>query len=177
MSRVDSTWNRLMVLFEKDRFSNGDKLQLLLNSAVDALDLSVGSIAYIQDDRYTIYDSTDKLLVGHTLSTRQTFCLAPYRYGQPLALHAVRQTLWRKQPAYDIFAYETYLGLPLKVGYQVFGTVYFADYQARRSDFSEREIAFGKMIAGMIGTTIATRSTKPLPEGFELVVQPSPLRA
>lgn len=170
MAKVDSTWNRLMLLFNKDQFAKGDKLQLLLNVGLDTFDLSVGNISYISGNTYSIYDSTASALVGEYLPLSQTFCVAPHNYGDVVAISAVQHTSWRNQAAYDIFAYETYIGAPLKVGQRIFGTVHFADYQARSRDFSDREIAFIKLLSNVIGSTIAARSTKPLPSGFELRV-------
>ena len=163
MKTVDSTWNRLSLLIRSHGLSDTDRLTMLLNVGLDALDMSVAGICRITHNDNTIYHATRREFVGKTLRLQDTLCSEVIDTQEVVAICNIQTSSWHTHPTYQTFGFESYIGLPLNVMRQPFGTFFFADYQAREKNFSQRDVAFLRLLGGSIAAVIAATMAQPLP--------------
>ncbi|HET9343545.1 MAG TPA: EAL domain-containing protein [Candidatus Eremiobacteraceae bacterium] len=80
--------------------------------------------------------------------------------GETVAIHDGRTPDWESHPAHQTFKLEAYIGTPLRVSGQVYGTISFAGPEPRATPFSETEIDFIRLIAQWLGLAIEHRNVE-----------------
>lgn len=147
---VDSTWNRLNLMFRDRDLSHEERIQLVLNSGCDVLNLSMGVLTRIDYDRQTVMYSTSKKLQDVKFNLYDSLCQFTVEHGDLIASHDLTDTDWRKFGIIKPLQFGTYIGVPIVINKQVFGTLFFASNKPRRESFTVREEAFLKMMATAI---------------------------
>jgi PAS domain S-box-containing protein len=121
--------------------------------------LGVGN-AYIQ--RCNADSSVDEIVAGvgsdpGLLSTgtaveqQTSYCRRTVEASSPVALSNVPEQGWSEDPAYLEHGLACYLGTTIFVRGEVYGTVCFADHEARDAEFDAGEKAFVELIARLLG--------------------------
>jgi|GEM_PF-5126402 len=144
---VDSTWNRLNLMFRNRDLSSEERIQLILNSGCDVLNLSIGILTRIDYDRQTVMYSTSKKLQDVKFNLYDSLCQFTVEHGDLIASRDLTDTNWRKYGIVKPLRFGTYIGIPIVIDKQLFGTLFFAGSKPRSANFTVREEAFLKMMA------------------------------
>ncbi|PSP56010.1 hypothetical protein BRC73_08595 [Halobacteriales archaeon QH_7_66_37] len=80
------------------------------------------------------------------------------REGEALAVSDALAEGWADDPAYEQFGLGCYLGVPIHVGGEQYGTVCFADSEPRRSRFDRRDETFIELLADWLRHLLEQRA-------------------
>ncbi|SFT92541.1 sensor domain-containing diguanylate cyclase [Halomonas saccharevitans] len=126
-------------------------VERLLDDALAYLSLEIGLISHIEDERYTIWWAASRgpeIAPGTTFPLGDTYCRL--MLDEADVFHTVRageDPRISGHPCYRTFGLESYIGIPLRVDGQVWGTLNFSSTAPRGRPFSEIEEELLRLIA------------------------------
>ena len=139
-------------------FSLDARINEILRLSCDYYDLPFGIVSRIYKDSYEVlqaYDAEGHIKAGDTFPYSETYCAFTFRGDTVKSFHDVSETEIVDHPCYKKFKLNAYIGVPLYVKGERYGTVNFTSPNARSRPFSEDEHAFIRMIAQWIGHEIS----------------------
>ncbi|PSP97076.1 hypothetical protein BRC84_01190, partial [Halobacteriales archaeon QS_1_68_44] len=92
---------------------------------------------------------------GETLNRATTYCRRTMDADSPVALTDAPEEGWAEDPAYEEHGLACYLGAPIFVRGESYGTVCFVDETAREESFEASEKAFAELLARLLGRELA----------------------
>ena len=95
---------------------------------------------------------------GETLNRTTTYCRRTMDADSPVALANAPEEGWADDPAYEEHGLACYLGAPIFVRGESYGTVCFVDENPRTNSFEASEKAFVELIARLLGRELAATS-------------------
>jgi signal transduction histidine kinase/PAS domain-containing protein len=98
---------------------------------------------------------------GARLELERTYCRDVVGSGEPLAVDRAHETGWSEHPCYRAYRIETYVGAPIVVGGEVWGTLSFSDPKARPEPFGPADRALVQMMAGWAARAIEEAEAPP----------------
>ena len=122
--------------------------------------MTLGILARIEDDRYEVVDvsTTDSgIETGSVFPVDRTFCSEVVRYGGPLQFEDVLNTEYRTHPCYEEFKIRAYIGMPVLLRDQPYGTLNFSSRISRARPFTPTDLEILKLMAQWIGTELQLR--------------------
>lgn len=139
---------RIRALYEataKPGLSFDDQVTTMLETGCQLLDLEVGIVSQIDEpsDRYTVYRVVAPpdfgLEPGLVFIYGETYCNLTLIANGPFAVDHVSQSEWSAHPCYHNTGLESYIGAPLVVEGQRFGTINFSSPKPRSKPFRETD--------------------------------------
>lgn len=134
-----------------------DPIQALLAMGCQRFGTTNGILARVEDERYEIVQivSPEKAIApGDVFALGDTYCRDTLRALEPVGFERASAGARRQHPCYLKFKLETYLGVPVRVGGQVFGTLNFSDPRPRPAPFSTVDLELIQLMAQWVGTTL-----------------------
>ena len=137
-----------------------------INAALEVvshyLTLPVGIVSHIRGEVYEVVNvfTQEKelsLSKGQMFALGNTYCSVTYREGQALGVHHVGQSDHAAHPCYATLGLETYIGAPVRVRGQKYGTVNFSAPSPREQPFSQYDLEFIEILANWIGYSVEKR--------------------
>ncbi|MEQ8755667.1 MAG: response regulator [Coleofasciculus sp. G1-WW12-02] len=132
-------------------------LQNLLAMGREQFNLDIGILSQVTDNQYhAIATELPNHLnpKGVHLDLSQTYCHATLQANQPLSIPAASNSEWRDHPCYQTFKLEAYLGVPVVVAGQPYGTLSFSSVTPRHKPFKALDIELLRLMAQWIGGEI-----------------------
>ncbi len=146
--------------------SFGVKIQQLLELGLETFELSLGIVSHIKDDTYTIEHvkgPEEAPLPGTTSRFRETYCAHTYAANGARAFENAGHSDICDHPCYRNFKLESYIGAPIIVDGQRYGTLNFSSPEAHERPFSTNELSLIQLLAQWIGNEMSrSRSEKVL---------------
>lgn len=139
-------------------FSLDARINEILRLSCDYYDLPFGIVSRIKSDSYEVlqaYDAEGHIKAGDVFPYADTYCAFTFRGDTVKSFHDVSETEIADHPCYKKFNLNAYIGVPLYVKGERYGTVNFTSPHARSRPFSEDEQSFIRMIAQWIGHEIS----------------------
>ena len=139
-----------------------DKTQKLLNFGLKIFDLDLAIISEVEERIYTVlYAVTpdNGLAIGTQFNLDDTYCVHTLNAGSALAFHNVSQSEIADHPCFANFQLESYIGAPIKVGNEVFGTVNFSS-ASQSPVFTDQAYDYIELFAQWLGAEFARSQTK-----------------
>lgn len=133
------------------------KLRDLLRIGRDLLALSNAHLTHIEPtaDYWEAVQSTDlesgPVVPGDSNRLGNTYCREVIETGNPLVLHHAAEQGWDGDPAYHRYGLESYVGVPISVRGEAFGTACFVAEQPRPEPFGQQERAFALHLTRELG--------------------------
>lgn len=106
-----------------------EKIQCLLKFGLDVFKLDIAIISQISDSQYTalhVITPDNSLAPGTIFELNGTYCIHTLAANSALSFHQASKSSIANHPCYLNFQLESYIGAPIKVGENVFGTVNFS---------------------------------------------------
>ncbi|MDO3384721.1 PAS domain S-box protein [Gilvimarinus sp. SDUM040013] len=131
-----------------------EQLRKSLSLGAQYLGLPIGIISHIRGDDYTIkvqHSPPDALHDGQVFSLPDCYCHDTLRLGDVLSMHHVKETGFATHPCYINTQLESYIGVPIWVAGEIYGTLNFSAPVARPEPFSETELDFVRLMARWVG--------------------------
>lgn len=134
------------------------KIHALLELGREVFNLPIGIISYIKKDRFVIefsVGSDQSAVPGTEFSLAQTYCHLTLAAQKPTGIHHAGKSDINTHACYKKFGFESYLGTPLLVGRQLYGTLYFAGANIHDGPFSVSDYSLIRLFAQWVGNEIA----------------------
>ncbi|QFT64371.1 ATP-binding protein [Roseivivax sp. THAF30] len=151
---IDYALRQLYLLAADPEIDFESKAQSLLKIGCEALNLSLGIISKVTDERYVVkfsFGVLDAPTVGTSFDLSGTYCVHTLEASDVTAFHHVGASAIKTHPCYADFGLESYIGVPLTVHGKARGTLNFSCASARPKPFSAKELElvrfFGKWIS------------------------------
>jgi signal transduction histidine kinase/CheY-like chemotaxis protein len=139
-----------------------DKTQNLLVFGLEVFNLDIAIISKVESRVYTVLNvitPDDSLPKGTTFDLEGTYCVHTLGANSALAFHNASQSAIANHPCYINFQLESYIGAPIKVGADIFGTVNFSS--ANKSPvFTDEAYDYIELFAQWLGAEFARNITK-----------------
>lgn len=138
------------------------KVGQILTLGREAFDLDLGIVSHIVDDDYTVLHASapaDPPDRGTRFQLARTYCRDTLRANGPTSyFHTGAEA--PTHPAYADFGLEAYLGSPLFVEGERFGTLNFSSPRARLEPFSARDLSLIQLFAQWVGNEISSERAR-----------------
>ena len=134
-----------------------EMLHGVLSRTASLLDLELGIFSRIEGDTYTVeavYDESGELSPGATFAFTDTYCSITARSGDVVCIEAMGQSIHAGHACYAQYGMETYIGAPVTVGGQFYGTLCFTSVVARTTPFSDADADLIRLLASWVGTAV-----------------------
>jgi len=129
----------------------------LLELGTEYLDLEIGIVSDVEGTEYTVRNSVspdNAITAGDVFDLGETFCSLVYEANGPVSFHTPADDEIETHPAYRKQGLESYIGVPIYVAGERYGTLNFSSPSARNESISEGEESFVRILAQWIGGTI-----------------------
>ena len=162
----DATRQTLYEIMSADELSLCEKQTEVLKIGCEYLNVQNGHIERANELSSThevvvsVGGPADLLPEGATLDRATTYCRRTMDANSPLALSNAPKEGWAEDPAYEEHGFDCYLGAPIFVRGEPYGTVCFVDDAARESSFGTNEKAFVELVARLFGRELEATSYK-----------------
>jgi signal transduction histidine kinase len=122
-----------------------ERMQALLAMGCQRFGLPIGILAHIEGEHYEIVQAQTpdgEIRPGQVFALGDTYCRDTLRAQGPLGFEHAATGLQRHHPCYQKFGLEAYLGVPMRVGGVLYGTLNFSALQPRLTPFTtvDREL-------------------------------------
>lgn len=135
----------------------GDPIQALLAMGCRRFGTATGILARVEGERYEIVQivsSNKEIAQGDVFALGDTYCRDTLRALAPTGFEQASVGPSHRHPCYLKFKLETYLGAPIRIGGEVFGTLNFSDLRPRPTPFTSVDFELIQLMAQWVGTTI-----------------------
>ncbi len=134
-----------------------DRLHAALAIGARLLGLEFGIVSHVDGESYRIESQispADTLKDGQTFELGKTYCSITLQHDQVLAIPHMGASPYLGHPCYNAFRLEAYIGAPIRVGGQVFGTVNFSSPKPYERTFDANDQEFVALLARWVGAAI-----------------------
>jgi signal transduction histidine kinase len=135
-----------------------EKLERTLQLGVAYFGLRTGIVSHIVGETYEVFASTsaggDGIPAGTLFPLPQTYCERTIGADRPVGFEHAAKSEWHAHPAYRLLRLEAYIGMPLRVGGQLFGTLNFSSPEPTPGVFRPLNVELLKVMARWIGAEL-----------------------
>ncbi len=134
-----------------------------LKTGCDMLGLDIGIIGHVVDKVYTVlycFDQSNFISQGLKFNLDTTYCSITLAENDVVALDHVEISEYRDHPSYKEFKLETYIGVPLSVKGEIFGTINFSSLQPREVPFNNADKEIIRLMGRWVSTMIERKQTE-----------------
>ena len=173
--------HRIRLLYElsaSSELSMDEQLERTLRAGVEHLGLSLGIISRIDGYDYHVlhsYAAESGPAKGQIFQLGDTYCSITLQHEDLLAIENMHDSPHSGHPCYEAFHLETYIGVPIKVNGERFGTLNFSQPEARKEPFSDADHDFvrlmGQWVSRVLEQNRATRELQKSEARFRAVVR------
>jgi two-component system, sensor histidine kinase len=137
------------------------KLERLLAIGCNALALDIGIVSQIQNDIYTVVAATakDSLPAGTQFVLGDTYCAHTLKADGILAIQHTKLSDFASHPCYREFGLESYIGIPVFVNNNPYGTLNFSSPEPHPQAFSESDFDYMILLAEWVGLEISRQDS------------------
>ena len=157
---------RLRLLYKvltRRQASLGVQLSEALALVTGFLELDLGIISRVEGDRYTVthcYAPGAAPQPGDRFSLGNTCCAITLEADDVLSIDHMADSAHRHHPCYAAFALETYIGVPLFVNGERYGTLNFSSATPRAKAFGDEDREFVRLLGQWVGATLERQHTE-----------------
>jgi PAS domain S-box-containing protein len=139
------------------------RLRALLENGCRQFNLPIGILSHIHDDEYEIIQIVspdESLKPGDILALGNTYCRETIKANGPIGFTNAGGSDWRTHPCYREYHLETYVGIPVVAGKDVYGTLNFSSPDPRAAPFTATELEILSLMGQWVGSEIHRQQTE-----------------
>ncbi|ELZ81703.1 light and oxygen sensing histidine kinase [Haloferax larsenii JCM 13917] len=143
--------------------STDERLTKLLDVGRRTLDLDIGIVSDIDGSDYVVRAAVSTgggISVGDRFDLESTYCEAVVASDEVCSFVDAVEAGRESHPAYQEFELESYIGAPLSVDGERFGTVNFSSSNSRDGAFGELERTFVELLGELVSTELARERSR-----------------
>jgi PAS domain S-box-containing protein len=166
ISERRQTGDTLRALYEITSAQNlpfPQRLKALLENGCRQFNLPIGILSHIYDDQYEIIQiviPNETIKPGDILDLGNTYCRETVRASGPIGFVHAGASDWKTHPCYREYHLETYIGIPVIAGKEVYGTLNFSSPAARTTSFTDTELEILGLMGQWVGSEIHRQQTE-----------------
>jgi|GEM_PF-542973 len=150
-------------IFASPEMDFNQQLDLALEQVTDFINLDIGIISEIRDNKYRVEHVSKNIEVpieaGDAYELADTYCDITYTQNDVVALKDVKNTRYTGHPCYKNFGLESYIGAPIRVSGERYGTLNFSSPNVRKEEFSEQDLEFVRLLAKWTGSIMERKQS------------------
>ena len=157
LKRSEESIRTLYNIASSQQLEFSDRVHALLEMGCQHFGLPTGILSHITGERYNaiaVYSEENSIQPGQVLALRETYCYDTIRAGKPISFEHARKSKWRQHGAYKATKIEAYLGAPVVVDGQIYGTLNFSSLAHYPRQFQSSDEEFLRLMAQWIGGEI-----------------------
>ncbi len=180
-SSLDEQQRRVRLLYELSASSNlstEEQLEATLKAGVDNLGMDLGIISQIREDEYKVlhfFPESSGLKQGMIFDLGETYCSIALVAEDIVAIDEMKASEYASHPCYAAFNLESYIGVPIRVNGEPFGTLNFSRTEIRKTTFTDADHDFvrlmGQWVSRVLEQERATRELQRSEEKFRALVR------
>jgi PAS domain S-box-containing protein len=139
------------------------QLQKALKLTTELLDMDLGIISHIDNGVYTIlhqYSTNGETSDKKKLDVKQTYCSIALEKNDLVAISHMGESAWSEHPCYELFELEAYLGIPVYVDGEVYGTLNFSSATPKEEKFAADDKKLIQILGNWAGEIIKKKKVK-----------------
>lgn len=134
----------------------------LIMMGLERFDLDIGILSHIEGNKYTVLHCVTpegvELAVGDTFEYDHTYCqITCSSYGPVMIENMGENDKYATHPAYQAFGLESYIGVPIFIDDEIFGTLNFSSAVPYPRKFKEIDVDALKLMASWIEVELIRR--------------------
>jgi signal transduction histidine kinase/CheY-like chemotaxis protein len=136
-----------------------DKIDSLLKFGLDVFKLDLAIISKVKGNSYTVLHAItpdNSLAIGTTFDLSSTYCVHTLEANSALTFHRASESRIANHPCYLNFQLESYIGAPIKIGSNIFGTVNFSSPDVS-TPFTQEAYDYVELFAQWLGSGFAQK--------------------
>lgn len=133
------------------------QFEALLAAGAELLGLNMGIIGQVEDERYRVlyfHGPTGTIEKDQTCELGQTFCALTLKANHIVSINQVGTSQFSGHPCYKNFGLEVYIGVPLWVKGQRFGTLNFACSTPKETPFTQADEDFVQLMGQWVSAAL-----------------------
>lgn len=152
------------------------QMQKILKMGLERFDLDIGILSKINGDVYTVEHCAVpdgvELASGVQFDLNATYCHITCLANTPTALeHVGESDRYASHPAYQAFGLESYIGMPIKLKGEVYGTLNFSSATPRERQFKSVDIDALQLITSWIENELVRQKQEQQLKALNLVLE------
>ena len=169
--------HRLHALSAATDLSASDKMKALLRLGSDFFGLPVAVLSRVTGERYEVLHALApdtlnmQITDGLICRTDATYCSRVLEARYPLAVEHASASEWRDLPACTEFGLEAYLGAPLWVDGQIYGTLCFGAQTPHAVAFTDADLEILRLMAQWAGGELMREEVHQQIESYNIVLE------
>lgn len=170
---LGETEKRLQLLYQITSQSKKDlneQLDNALELTTKLLGMEIGIISSIskESETYSIrnfFPEDSGLSVGQTFDLGNTYCSITLESDDVIAINHMKESAYERHPCYNTFSLEAYIGIPIIIDGELFGTINFSSPNPKEGGFVPSDYTLIKLLSEWVAATIKrARTVKALKE-------------
>ena len=140
-----------------------EKLKALLENGCRQFNLPIGILSHIYQDKYEVIQAIspdNSIPPGSILELGNTYCSETIRARGPIGFEHAEESEWKTHPCYRDFKLETYFGIPVVTGNEVYGTLNFSSPTPRDNHFTSNDKEVLNLMGQWVGGEIYRQQTE-----------------
>ncbi|MEP5944959.1 MAG: PAS domain S-box protein, partial [Balneola sp.] len=167
------TEKRLQLLYQITSQSKKDlneQLDNALELTTKLLGMEIGIISSIskESETYSIrnfFPEDSGLSVGQTFDLGNTYCSITLESDDVIAINHMKESAYERHPCYNAFSLEAYIGIPIIIDGELYGTINFSSPNPKEGGFVPSDYTLIKLLSEWVAATIKrARTVKALKE-------------
>lgn len=150
------------VVHTQRKLVSTERVNKLLRLGCHYLRCELGIVSHVEGDDYIVkyvHSEGDPIPQETAFELGDTYCSVTLKANEIVATEsASKSEHFHGHPCVDKFKLETYLGLPLQIDNQVWGTLNFSSTHPRTVPFTELDIELMTLLCSAIETILTNRS-------------------
>lgn len=133
---------------------------LKLTTKMLKLDIGIFSQVDTAAGSYTVeacYAPQTELRQGQSFDLERTYCDMALREGAAVAIDHMQRSAHKRHPCYEIFALEAYIGIPIMIDGELYGTLHFSAKRPKTPPFGEVDKETIRLLGQWLVTLIKRR--------------------
>jgi diguanylate cyclase (GGDEF)-like protein len=140
------------------------QVRRILELGVKRFDLDIGILSHVSGGSYTVVKQVSPAGVplhdGDVFPLGNTYCAIAVAADGPVGFEHVAQSEISTHPAYRGFGLESYIGIPVRVKRELYGTLNFSSPDPRPREFSRVDVEALMLMAAWVGSELSRRQTE-----------------
>lgn len=161
-SALNETEKRLQLLYQITSHAKGgvdEQLNNALELTTKLLEMDIGIISSISKDAntYTIrnfYPKDSGLEVGQTFDLGNTYCSITLESDDVVSINHMKESEYERHPCYETFSLEAYIGIPIIIDGELYGTINFSSPKPKKGGFVPSDFTLMKLLGDWVAAVI-----------------------
>ena len=159
-ANLEATEKRLQLLYQitsQTRTSLNEQLNKALELTTNLLGMDIGIISTISGSTYTIrnfFPEDSGLAIDQTFELGNTYCSITLKKDDVFAINYMKESEYERHPCYEAFLLESYIGIPITIDDELYGTINFSSPKPKENGFLPSDYTLIKLLAEWAGATI-----------------------